>query len=265
MGQRITTAREFPAWFDLKNYECIDDLDMKMLMQNIRSRALCLEESVSEEHIPKLLDELKDSFFSDTPVETETDDPFLDQRYIRRSEIYKPSRALVYLDLMYLEERYEQFFQDQGFDAHEANSLDIETLPKTLDEETYIRLFTPSFACVKETVEEERAQVPLVIDLTATDDQIINSVKRQLPKWRYILNVSPSDVAKKPRVDDEQKIRDYRVIPLLDLMVYEKLMNVSIKKSVLMVKVFPDGEYGEKEYFNTIKPFIEKLLNMRQL
>lgn len=77
-----------------------------------------------------------------------------------------------------------------------------------------------------------------------TDDEILMALKRHLPLWRKDLNV-PEPPKRFVKEAEVKKIREYRVIPFLDLMIWERDMGMTITKSVMAACVFPDGEIGE--------------------
>ena len=77
-----------------------------------------------------------------------------------------------------------------------------------------------------------------------TDDEILMALERHLPLWRKDLNV-PEPPKRFIKDAEITKIRDYRIIPFLDLMIWERDMGVVITKSVVAACVFPDGEIGE--------------------
>lgn len=77
-----------------------------------------------------------------------------------------------------------------------------------------------------------------------TDDEILMALERHLPLWRKDLNV-PEPPKRFIKDAEITKIREYRIIPFLDLMIWERDMGVVITKSVVAACVFPDGEIGE--------------------
>ena len=58
----------------------------------------------------------------------------------------------------------------------------------------------------------------------------------------------------------KKKVLDYKVIPMLDLLDWAAMANVSITNRVMALALFPDGDYDSTNLAQTIKPFIENLL-----
>lgn len=77
-----------------------------------------------------------------------------------------------------------------------------------------------------------------------TDDEILMALKRHLPSWREDLNI-PEPTKRFIKESEINKIRDYRIIPFLDLMIWERDTGTAITKSVIAACVFPNGEIGE--------------------
>jgi uncharacterized protein DUF6387 len=102
-------------------------------------------------------------------------------------------------------------------------------------------------------------QVPVVIDLASfTDREIISGIEVMLKSMRKQLCAIEPD---KSRVwaSDSRKILTYKVLQTLDLKLWQKYEGIKIKKSVLIVALYPNGERGEVEFDATVSPFIKKL------
>ncbi|WP_218313276.1 DUF6387 family protein [Alteromonas antoniana] len=103
------------------------------------------------------------------------------------------------------------------------------------------------------------SQVPIVLDLASfTDKEIVAGVKDLLSNIRKQLSIATPD---KNRVweADRNKILERKVLQILDLRLWEKYEGTKIKKSVLIVALYPSGEIGESDFDATVNPFIKKL------
>ncbi|WP_334037309.1 DUF6387 family protein [Alteromonas macleodii] len=103
------------------------------------------------------------------------------------------------------------------------------------------------------------SQVPIVFDLESfTDKEILAGVKDLLSAMRKQLSIAEPN---KSRVwaSDRDKILEYKVLQTLDLRLWQKYEGIKIKRSVLIVALYPNGERGEVEFDATVNPFINKL------
>lgn len=90
------------------------------------------------------------------------------------------------------------------------------------------------------------------------DDEIISDFSRLLPKWREEMQVTEPDRVKiKPSF--YKKIVAYRVVPYLDLRLWEKNNGFSIPYSVMAAALFPDGERGDTDLRQTVRSYIQEL------
>lgn len=110
---------------------------------------------------------------------------------------------------------------------------------------------------------EDEFNTYVTVNLEKSDDQILDELKVLLPSLRESLKADKVRKTFKP--SDIQKVRNYRVLPLIDLLFWSKLENVKIKQSVLSKCLFPNGEKGEEDFRKTIIPFAEKVSNRRYI
>ena len=94
----------------------------------------------------------------------------------------------------------------------------------------------------------------------ATDEEIISSLRKLLPKWRESLKCC-EPVRHEWRVGDSticMLIRD-QILPCLDLMAWSEHNNIQITNNVLSRILFPDLTRDSNHVAQTIKPNIEKV------
>ncbi|WES90496.1 DUF6387 family protein [Dickeya fangzhongdai] len=104
------------------------------------------------------------------------------------------------------------------------------------------------------------------VDLGVPDDILIEDFKSLLPIWRKELGFELDEVP----VNNywkviRKKIVDYKVLPYIDLMHWSNVKKVSIPISVLTVALWPYGERGDFGIYQTVKPFIEKIMTYDSL
>jgi hypothetical protein len=91
------------------------------------------------------------------------------------------------------------------------------------------------------------------VDLTASNEALVRDFLKEIDEARLVKSVK---VSVKPVTNNKlSKLREYRIIPLLTLMLWEELTDSKIKNSVLSMVLFPDGSKGERELIETIIPF----------
>lgn len=93
-----------------------------------------------------------------------------------------------------------------------------------------------------------------------TDEQILEEIKRLLPIWRNEIK-HPEIQIIKPRSDDLQKILNYEIFALCDLITWEFVNQSRIRKSVLVREIYKYIPRGEIELKQTIMPFLHKVFN----
>ena len=83
------------------------------------------------------------------------------------------------------------------------------------------------------------------VDLAGfSDAELVDHFQKSLVEWRELLGVpDPERKVSTPRVIG--KLIEFKIIPLLDLFIWEIENDVKIKKSTLSILLFPDGGSGE--------------------
>ncbi|MBH0045225.1 DUF6387 family protein [Pseudoalteromonas sp. NZS11_1] len=79
-----------------------------------------------------------------------------------------------------------------------------------------------------------------------TDEEIITSLRSHLPKWREEMEIA-EPVKRFIKQAEVSKIKTYRIIPLLDLLIWEAQVNLTVPKRVQAALVFPFGEMGSED------------------
>jgi hypothetical protein len=103
----------------------------------------------------------------------------------------------------------------------------------------------------------------LTLDLfKQTDKEILERIATNLQGWRKTID-APEPLRFKARTDDVDKINTYRAFAIMDILMWTSAFETDIRTSVFMTKVFPDGEYGSKEYSDYIRKFLSKIIHIR--
>lgn len=94
-----------------------------------------------------------------------------------------------------------------------------------------------------------------------TDEQLLEEIKLNLPKWRKKMGIEEPQHFVKGRKDDIDKIRRYQLIAYIDLVFWSDGVDKTIKKSVLVSALYPNGEKGETELKQTVEPHLKKVIH----
>lgn len=98
----------------------------------------------------------------------------------------------------------------------------------------------------------------LIINLGGSDTQILKELEALLPFYRQKLSVENPDFGFIQ--SDIKRVINYRILPLLDLHIWEKTDNKKITNRVLSTVLFPDGTKGDDDIRKTIRPFMKKII-----
>ena len=99
----------------------------------------------------------------------------------------------------------------------------------------------------------------ICVDLSLPNDELEKAFKAFLPKYKKLLGIK--EMTKLPSKDNFQKALAYKVLPYLDLLIWEQETQQQIKRSKLAIKLFPDGEYGNNEIKRTIHGFSMNMIS----
>ncbi|WP_254797826.1 DUF6387 family protein [Enterobacter sp. JMULE2] len=108
--------------------------------------------------------------------------------------------------------------------------------------------------------------VAITIDLDNRDEILIDTFSKLLPLWRRELNIpEPSKPVTGGWESIRKKIIEYKIIPMIDLLSWERTTKNRISLGVLAVALFPDGEKDSIMIAQTVKPFLDKLMTYDSL
>jgi hypothetical protein len=274
----VKSISDLPKWFKLDNYDCLANLTIEEVELQLSFRQHMFEAFEEEFENVDMWGVYRDSgkkLFCDF------------EHYTQYEALKKGDAVLLKCSDDELEEADESYEKDY-FDYYEYrlplsssirgfNSLDayfhglslVEgglIIPEEKLEADYIKqeLFTADYdmSNKKLLTNASDGTVSVVIDLKEhTNKEIIADFEKLLPEWRKSLELpEPTDI-KYAKVSDFEKIVPYRIIPLLDLLIWGKRHNKRIPHRVIAVKLFPLGEKGETELKQTILVHMNKLLS----
>ena len=232
--KRIKSRKDIP-WFDINNYDYIRNIDDIALLEEVIVRT-CIYEQAAEERIA----ESDNSFIwseilngqpdTEQSFHNEPKDPEVSQRSELKQQklkVLSSNEAVFPMPCMMLEHYFSRLKEKE-----DQQKLLVED-----NEQEIIKLSYSDF------MGDSSIICNIGLD-NYTDDEILMALKHHLPLWRKDLNI-PESNKRFIKPAEIKKIREYRIIPFLDLMIWERDMSVTITKSVIAASVFPDGEIGE--------------------
>ena len=97
----------------------------------------------------------------------------------------------------------------------------------------------------------------------SSDDEIINALKVMLPVWRDEYQIEESKI-EKFGLAKIIKLIDYRILPMMDLLLWAKFKKITLTNTVLSRILYPrltDEIRGEEQLKETDRPLAEKALS----
>ncbi|WP_241597230.1 DUF6387 family protein [Rosenbergiella epipactidis] len=97
----------------------------------------------------------------------------------------------------------------------------------------------------------------------SSDEEIINALKVMLPIWRDDYQITESKV-EKFGLAKIIKLIDYRILPMMDLLLWAKFKKIALTNTVLSRILYPrltDEIRGEEQLKETDRPLAEKALS----
>ena len=100
----------------------------------------------------------------------------------------------------------------------------------------------------------------LEIDLTYSDEAIINSLKKKLPKIR---EQAPLQYKNPRKISDTgiHNLLDQKIIPCMDLLLWQRLTGKKLTDQEMLDLISPYGKVGLDSFRNTIKKKAKEILN----
>ena len=100
----------------------------------------------------------------------------------------------------------------------------------------------------------------LAIDLMLPISDIVSELKKFIPEYRKLLDIIPITLI--PSESTIGKLASYKILPYLDLYIWELEKKLKIKRSRYAGALFPDHMYGEVDLDQIVKPFAMKAIEL---
>ncbi|MDK2765454.1 MAG: DUF6387 family protein [Alteromonas macleodii] len=265
----IKSIQDMPAWFNHDNYKVFEDFSFEDLYKEIQARV----------SIDSAMDYFKEKGLEYSAIQDH--DAYERQGYrsiLSGSPVLKDlySANGEYIDCLNSTDKIidEQLSSSGSHGVRLMGAGELRFFNKMLEDNygtsKYVDDYNMEILDVKRyfmpvahLLQECEALAPSLINVTLdladfTDREIISKMEGFLSTVRKQLNVPEPD-KNRVRAPDRNKILTYKVLQTLDLQLWQKFEGAKIKRSVLMLALYTDGEKGEVEFDATVKPFIEKL------
>ncbi|WP_397323611.1 DUF6387 family protein [Pantoea agglomerans] len=98
---------------------------------------------------------------------------------------------------------------------------------------------------------------------SSSDDEIIGSLRALLPMWRkeYGIKGRKQEAFGMGKI---LKLADYRILPMMDLLMWAKLKDISLSNTILSRVLYPkltDEVRGDEQLKDTDRPIAEKAMS----
>lgn len=247
---RIRSKKQLPSWFNLIDYSCYESMsDDEIIYQlSCRVNAITVEEYKKHDFFVRFINKgmyvFKSEYDGITPVWKKGE---IDKsKYLSKSQEVSP---LSLRDINFLV---------KGLNGGGKVNIDGSIKEDFSDMYIHVSAIDPVSVIFD--------GLYCKVDLLKSDEIILSEFKNLLSKWREELDfpeqVSPIKNSWKIARD---KLFSYKAIPFIDLMLWESGTGNKITNGVLAVSLFPDGEYDSVNIAQTIKPFINALMDNRTI
>lgn len=242
---RINKKSDLPKWFDIKNYNSLNSLSDIQLFEQIKHRYILL--SCVEYHS---LEDIESSL-SDGVVEVTS------------------------VKMDYFQQAYEDMFNITGNVLSHRGGVDaltiydvsgfiteVEKFNNKINMDDHIIIMMKQMKSINLIINDERHRIFANIDLSWPDEMLLKDIELLLPIWRSELGISVENEPINTSWDVlRRKVIDYALIPMVDLVIWEKKTGNKITNGVLAVTLFPEGDYDSTQIAQTVKRYLENLFN----
>ena len=270
---KINSKKDLPKSFNLENYDALELLSDKDLFRQLYWRGADLE--FSNDEYPEVGMEGGAAY----PKQNNLGDPFKEIKpsasFIEKQEEYKKRSKPDLLKLSYGDGiKPLMRFELSLLGKMKAKDGYFKGKPIAVDESDLGDLFNEDngqfWAGMREPVNllsDSMEHIMITVDVRdCRDSDLIESFKELLPLWRAELNYpEPPKPVSGGWESIRRKILDYKIIPLIDLLSWERGTNSKISLGVLNVALFPNGEKDAFIIAQTIKPFLDKIITYDSL
>jgi hypothetical protein len=262
---KVQSTKDLPKWFKLDNYEILKNLEPDDLKVQLSHRTYLLESEHWEYDEVCQWEQIQ----SEDILLVHHDDPW-------ENEQNRTSGFNEHINISVLREKYALAYtlSINGFDSLSAFNHGQDLMQNNLifpseDNMTDLvkhEVLLGDVDLISNKLIPESNKEPSCVSIRINladfmDKEIKNDLNVLLPKWREQLNIPEPDDVFLSKPSDHNKILSYKIIPLIDLMIWAKQNKTQIAHSIYTVALYPYGEKGETEFKQTIIPFFKKIIS----
>ncbi|MCM7045706.1 DUF6387 family protein [Enterobacter kobei] len=267
MIKKINSKKELPKSFDLKKYEALESFSDKDLFRQLYWRS---------ESLDVVSDDFPDYGMQvgpEHPIHNNLGDPFgeikQEEWFLEKQREYNNKVKPKLLDMSHAEGikplmRLEvsmlcRTTAKDGYLKGKPIIVDDEMIESLLEEDN--GKFWAAMCEPINLLNDAAKDLMITVDLNNRNDVLIDSFSKLIPLWRKEINFPEPEKPISGGWDSiRRKILDYKIIPLIDLLSWEKATNSKISLGVLSVALFPDGEKDAFVIAQTVKPFLDRIM-----
>jgi hypothetical protein len=281
--KKIKSSDEIPQWFDINNYNQLFDLTERALINQLAARKHVLNNlktetnSIPQKWVTHITEQIQNA---DVLVDglyrldgcTAAYCPYGDELSSMTPELQERS-------LSRITKPYSDPTDVAGLKGLEV--WEVELLSQVIQSENY---FPPEIAEIMNNESLKPLQVQRNLDINILnknnglnsllglivnldiknyrDDQIIEGVKKSLKIWREKLNFPQPSFSSFVQEKHIEKLKNFQIIPYLDLLIYANLNNILFSHNVLLDHLYKDHEtiVSEEAFRQTVLKFVKKVL-----
>lgn len=237
----VQIYKELQAWFDYDNYVDVESCTLKGLHKELQVRKNILDsiEFFGEGDV------YFDQILAGNPLISKTID--LDT-HLAESQTH--IRQVTFVHIESLKRSLEMFSQESFVKGSDQLTKEVKEQP-----------LTQSMRAVFMRTNESRVYTHFDLE-NSSDEEIIGSLRALLPVWRkeYGIKGRKQEAFGLGRI---LKLVDYRILPMMDLLMWGKLNGVGLSNTILSRLLYPnltDEVRGEEQLKDTDRPIAEKAL-----
>ena len=238
----VQIYKELQAWFDYDNYVDVESCTLKGLHKELLVRK-------------NILDSIE--FFGERDVYFDqilAGNPLFSKRIDLDTHLAESQTHIRQVTFGHIESlrRSLEMFSQQSF-VEGSDQLKKEVREKSL---------TQSMRAV--VLGKNESRVYTFFDLeSSSDEEIIGSLRALLPVWRkeYGIKGRKQEAFGLGKI---LKLADYRILPMMDLLMWAKLKDISLSNTILSRVLYPkltDEVRGDEQLKDTDRPIAEKAMS----
>lgn len=238
----VQIYKELQAWFDYDNYGDVESCTLKGLHKELKVRK-------------NILDSIQ--FFGEGDVYFDqilAGKPLISKTFDTNTHLTESQTHIRQVTFNHI----EALKRSLGMFSQESFVKGTDQLKKEVKEQT----LTQSMRAVFMRTNESRVYTHFDLE-SSSDEEIIGSLRALLPVWRkeYGIKGRKQEAFGLGKI---LKLVDYRILPMIDLLMWAKLNDVSLSNTILSRVLYPkltDEVRGDEQLKDTDRPIAERAMS----